>query len=906
MMKSSKRKAIVLTIVLTMICSCFIENKTVYADDGMGVKEVVTFGQSSYVIKTDGTLWVAGRNDRGQLGVGTTSNVTTKAQVLTDVSKVVLGMYDCAYAIKTDGSLWVTGDNLDGQLGDMRSYYGKITTWKQVLTGVSQVATAGANAYVLKIDGTLWVAGNNLYGILGDGTAEIVATWKQVLTNVSQIVATNSHSAYVLKKDGSLWVAGNNSYGQLGDGTTTNVNTWKQVLTGVSQIVYTRDKMFVLKTDGTLWGAGLNSSGELGDGTITNVKTWKKLLSGVKLVQSNYYNTFVLKTDGTLWATGKNDYGQLGVGTTTDIKTWKQVLTGVSKFGGYGYSTYAVKTNGTLWITGFNSKGELGDGTTTDVKAWKQVMTDVDQVLEDSSCAYVIKKDGTLWVTGSNSSGQLGDGTITKVTTWKPILTEVKKIIGVSGDAYAIKTDGTLWVTGNNKYGQLGDGTTTNILSWCPSEAKKLSSIAVTTPPTKATYIEGENFDAAGMVVTATYNNGTTAVVNGTVDNGDNLTTETNSITIRYTEDGITKTVTQPITVTPKLLSSIEITKAPDKTVYFEGENFDVAGMIVMATYEDGSTTAVNGVVTNGTALAKGTDSVTVSYTKNGVTKTAVQPITVNAKQLISIAVTTAPTKATYTEGENFDATGMVVTATYSNDTTAIITGTADNGNSLTVGMNSVNISYTENGVTKITTQPIIVNAKKLVSIAITTAPTKTEYVEGENFDTTGMVITATYNNGMTAVILETVNDGSNLAAGTTSVAISYTEGGTTQTILQSITVSSKSLEQALDLNCVQGKELLVPFYVMGASHLNDVVFTLQYEAANLEVIDLVSQTKKKEISIGIVNGTGIEILSYTPGEIKFRVNKEIVNGKTWSGNLNIFKFKAKITGNTSFITKYN
>ena len=164
-----------------------------------------------------------------------------------------------------------------------------------------------------------------------------------------------------------------------------------------------------------------------------------------------------------------------------------------------------------------------------------------------------------------------------------------------------------------------------------------------------------------------------------------------------------------------KTLSSIAVTTAPTKTTYTAGENFDPAGMVVTATYSDTTTAAVTGyTVTDGTALTAGKTSVTISYTEGGVAKTCTQPITVNAatKTLDSIAVTTAPTKTTYTAGENFDPAGMVVTATYNDSSTAAVTGyTVTDGNSLTAGKTSVNISYTEGSGTKTCTQTITVNA---------------------------------------------------------------------------------------------------------------------------------------------------------------------------------------------------
>lgn len=81
-----------------------------------------------------------------------------------------------------------------------------------------------------------------------------------------------------------------------------------------------------------------------------------------------------------------------------------------------------------------------------------------------------------------------------------------------------------------------------------------LTSITITTPPTTTTYTEGDNFSADGMVVTATYSNGKSAVVSDyTVLNGTNMAAEQTSVTISYTVNGITATATQNITVKPLL-----------------------------------------------------------------------------------------------------------------------------------------------------------------------------------------------------------------------------------------------------------------------------------------------------------------------------------------------------------------
>lgn len=76
-----------------------------------------------------------------------------------------------------------------------------------------------------------------------------------------------------------------------------------------------------------------------------------------------------------------------------------------------------------------------------------------------------------------------------------------------------------------------------------------IDRIAVTTPPTKTVYKPGEVFDPAGMVVTATYSdNNTKDVTAGCVFTPDVITAAGN-VLISYTENGITATTTQEITI---------------------------------------------------------------------------------------------------------------------------------------------------------------------------------------------------------------------------------------------------------------------------------------------------------------------------------------------------------------------
>lgn len=78
----------------------------------------------------------------------------------------------------------------------------------------------------------------------------------------------------------------------------------------------------------------------------------------------------------------------------------------------------------------------------------------------------------------------------------------------------------------------------------------KLDGISITTPPDNITYLPGEVFDPAGMVVTASYSNGATLTATGwTYSPSGALPEGTSEVEIIYTEAGVTKTAVQAITV---------------------------------------------------------------------------------------------------------------------------------------------------------------------------------------------------------------------------------------------------------------------------------------------------------------------------------------------------------------------
>lgn len=321
------------------------------------------------------------------------------------------------------------------------------------------------------------------------------------------------------------------------------------------------------------------------------------------------------------------------------------------------------------------------------------------------------------------------------------------------------------------------------------------TKLTITTQPTTTTYTDGDNFEKAGMVVTATFNDGSTRDVTAecVIEDGNNLTEGKTTVTVSYTLNGVTKKATVAITVEPAGI-----------TITYDGNG---------GTFSAGPTTNVVVYDPDTKDIVSGEEKLPsrVNYSfvgwyteKNGNTEFDLDSTnantTVYAKwraNVLKIEITNAPTKTTYNHGDTFDKAGMVVTATYADGTTKVVDDyKLTNDGELLYGQTSIKITYTENGITVSTSLDVTVN-NVLDSIAVTTPPDTLEYAAGDAFDKTGMVVTAYYGDGSEQVIDNyTVTNGDSLTGGQESVTISYTENGVTKTTEVEITVPVPETQQ--------------------------------------------------------------------------------------------------------------
>ena len=215
------------------------------------------------------------------------------------------------------------------------------------------------------------------------------------------------------------------------------------------------------------------------------------------------------------------------------------------------------------------------------------------------------------------------------------------------------------------------NGNTTSLRVTIQSDS--VTSISISSPPEKQSYLQGEAFDPTGLEVTLHYLSGKTESV-----------TDWRLVRIEYdfTQPGQRDvlvyfgdlTASFTVTVRPRSLTHIAIHSPPEKTIYIVGEPLILDGLDVWAYFDNGESEPVFSYDVKGYDRNKaGAQTVTVSHEG----KTASFTVTVLARTLNDFVIKTLPRKTTYMAGEALDVTGAVITVRYNDGTSEDIHVTA-------------------------------------------------------------------------------------------------------------------------------------------------------------------------------------------------------------------------------------
>lgn len=229
-------------------------------------------------VRSPGTLWCWGANTDGLLGtgmVGGNEPMPVQVGLESDWVAVAVGSFRHACGLRSDQSLWCWGRNDFGQLG-LGSTGDPEPTPVQIPGTWASVSPGSGHTCAIAVDGTLWcwgLAGSGQIGVGPVAEDAIITSPTQVGTDTDwvQVVASSGFSCG-RRSPGTAWCWGINDDGQLGQGTWDDPRTADAPLQ-----VGTDDDWVDLSAMGstvcgqrgtTLWCWGDNFTGMQGNDTI--------------------------------------------------------------------------------------------------------------------------------------------------------------------------------------------------------------------------------------------------------------------------------------------------------------------------------------------------------------------------------------------------------------------------------------------------------------------------------------------------------------------------------------------------------------------------------------------------------------------------------------------------------------
>ncbi len=219
-------------------------------------------------------------------------------------------------------------------------------------------------------------------------------------------------------------------------------------------------------------------------------------------------------------------------------------------------------------------------------------------------------------------------------------------------------------------------------------------------------------------------------------------------------------------------LAYLTVDVLPEKLEYRLEEPIDLDGLVLYAHYDDGTYIELTDGFTFSPKLAEyaGTNEITLMYGDLFVTF----DVEVSGAALSVLTVVEPPEKSVFSVGEEYDFTGLVLEAAYSDGQTALITdnfsivpAVADE-----LGERTVKVSYGSKSVSI----PVTVTESNIKALVIKSLPSRLNYFLGEKLDTSGMRLNVTRANGEIVTIGTgfTVSPSIFTDRGTQEVTITY------------------------------------------------------------------------------------------------------------------------------------
>ncbi len=219
------------------------------------------------------------------------------------------------------------------------------------------------------------------------------------------------------------------------------------------------------------------------------------------------------------------------------------------------------------------------------------------------TCEIYTSVDGSTWY-------------LADTVTWAR--TSAKKVYDFKTKVYA----GYIKLVGKSTVGGFGSASMIELFEDTTVKSKEISSISITSLPSKISYVVGDELDLTGMIVSAQYTDGTSSnlpysSLSFSKNIFDSVGEEKISVSVPGAENIAPVEFTVTVGENTKAVTALNIVSMPLKTEYSVGESADLTGLSVKAVYEDGT----SGYVFNdllsvepGVFESAGETTVTLSY----------------------------------------------------------------------------------------------------------------------------------------------------------------------------------------------------------------------------------------------------------------------------------------------------
>lgn len=285
------------------------------------------------MLGSDGNVYAWGKNDVGQLGIGTSEEtiaIPTRVDKLCgkNIAAVAAGKR-FSLALSKDGSVYSFGLNDKGQLGyaleDSSIEFSTTPKAIETLnsTSIAKISAGYESAIAVDNNGQTYLWGstkNCVLGIVPNNPYKLpFCHADDKLESPIMAAAMSANHTALLRNDGKIGFFGYNQYGQYGNDTKAEdpAHVYKVIdisALNVTSIAVSDFQTVLLGSDGKVYTAGARLCNDMESASQTFVPLFEGTAKTAIAIAAGYQNGAIVASDGSIWTWGDNSCGQLGNG----------------------------------------------------------------------------------------------------------------------------------------------------------------------------------------------------------------------------------------------------------------------------------------------------------------------------------------------------------------------------------------------------------------------------------------------------------------------------------------------------------------------------------------------------------------------------------------------------------------